>query len=73
MKKDIKLRDGDTITAFEISLTFFIIVRQANNFNFSKFDISNTYLKHLKQIDEVDDEVDKFGKVLKKKLITNSK
>jgi len=46
MRKDIELRDGDTITAFEISLTFFIIVRQANNFNFSKLNLFKTYMKH---------------------------
>ena len=42
MKKDIELRDGDTITAFEISLTFFVVVRQTNNFNFSDLDIVKT-------------------------------
>ena len=43
MKKDIQLLDGDTVTAFEITLTFFVLVRQANNFNFSNLDIVKTY------------------------------
>jgi len=47
MKKDIELRDGDTITAFEISLTFFVVVRQTNNFNFSDLDIVKTYKRYL--------------------------
>ena len=47
MKKDIELRAGDTITAFEISLTFFVVVRQTNNFNFSDLDIVKTYKRYL--------------------------
>ena len=39
MKKDIQLTDGDQVTIYEISLTFFTIVMQTNNFVFSDFDL----------------------------------
>ena len=39
MKNDILLTDFDVITSYEISLTFFTIVKQSNNFVFSKNDI----------------------------------
>ena len=73
MRKDIELRDGDTITAFEISLTFFIIVRQANNFNFSKLNLFKTYMKHQNKIEEIQDELDQFGDAFKKKLANGKK
>ena len=61
MKKDIELRDGDTITAFEISLTFFVVVRQTNNFNFSDFDIVKTYKNYLFRPEDTALEVTEKG------------
>lgn len=39
MKKDIQLTDGDQITIYELSLTFYVVVNQANNFQFCDLDL----------------------------------
>ena len=39
MSKDIQLTDGDKVTIYEVSLTFYTIISQCNNFVFSEMDI----------------------------------
>lgn len=58
MKKDIQLTDGDQVTIYEISLTFFTIVMQTNNFVFSDLDlikqhkINEFLIQHEKLVSE---------------------
>jgi hypothetical protein len=44
MKKGIELNDGDQVSIYEISLTFFTVVQQANNFKFSELNCVNIHL-----------------------------
>ena len=50
MKKDIELNDGDKVSIYEISLTFFTVLQQANNFLFSDFNIMANHLMNEAKI-----------------------
>ena len=50
MKNNIELTEFDTVSSYEISLTFFTIVRQANNFIFSTNDIYALHLTNEEKI-----------------------
>ena len=50
MKNDILLTEFDVITSYEISLTFFTIVNQSNNFIFSTNDIYALHLMNEEKI-----------------------
>ena len=50
MQKGMQLTDGDTITVYELSLTFYIIINQANNFNFSQQDLVEEHTLYEKTI-----------------------
>lgn len=45
MKKDIQLTQGDQVTIYEISLTFYTLVMQTNNFVFSTLDLLQLHYK----------------------------
>ena len=72
MKNDILLTDFDTITSYEISLTFFTIVYQANNFVFSSNDIFALHLANEKKIME-QAKLDKENKGKKRVMYKLSK
>ena len=46
LNNDILLTDGDQVTNYEVSLTFFTIVQQSNNFIFSSYDIVKLHLEN---------------------------
>ena len=50
MKKDIQLTDRDQVTVYEMSLTFFVIIQQANLFVFSQYNIVELHLEYEKRI-----------------------
>ena len=52
MEKDIQLTDRDQVTIYEMSLTFFVIIQQANNFVFSLLNIVDLHLEYEKKIAE---------------------
>lgn len=50
MKNDVLLTNYDVITSYEISLTFFTIVSQSNNFVFSTSDLYALHLTNEEKI-----------------------
>jgi len=44
MRKDIEFSDGDKITIYEVSLTFFAVVKQGNYFMFSDCNVLNLHI-----------------------------
>jgi hypothetical protein len=50
MRKDIELNNGDQVSIYEISLTFFTILQQANNFVFSDFNLLHNHLMNEAKI-----------------------
>lgn len=46
IQKDIELTDNDQITIYELSYTFYIVINQANNFNFSTTSLTDLHKKY---------------------------
>ena len=44
LQKDLQLTDGDKVSIYEISLLFFIVASQSNNFVFSNLDIVQVHV-----------------------------
>jgi hypothetical protein len=47
---DIELTQGDVVSQYEISLTFFTVVSQINNFNFSDSNLIHTHLRNEEKL-----------------------
>jgi len=65
MKKDIRLSDGDKVTTYEISQTFYLIINQTHNFQFEKlflapkdiyqhYDLVKLHYQYLKLLSKND-------------------
>ena len=52
MENNQQLTEGDQITIYESSLTFFTIIQQQNNFKFSELDALRSFYNQTRKDDE---------------------